>query len=1041
MNYLKKELYNRIRHEDRIFEFIQNTTQDGLWYWDLEQPENEWMNPKFWGTLGYDPAEMPHKISAWKEIVNEKDLKVVEKSIEKHLSNPDSEFDEIIRYRHKNGHTVWIRCKGMAIRNEEGKPVRMLGAHTDITEQVRKEKFLERCNSAANIGYWELDVENECLYWSDTVKKIHDLPAGYKPKVDEAINFYLEGENRNAIKKALKKARENGSFYDLELQIKTAKNRKIWVRTLGYSEFFNGNCVRLYGSLQDIDEQKRAEKALKESIDQFETLVENIPGATYQYTVQKNGDDKFFKLEYLSGYVEEITGYRIEDFRDDNDLIIKKIIHEEDLSRVMEAVNQAVENKEGWQVEYRIRHKNGSTRWISERGNVFAMNGGERCKLIGVLFDQTGQVKVQEKLAKEKKILRTIIDNVPVNIYMKDKHRRKILANKSEVKYSGFDKEEDVLGKTDEELYPDDIADNYTREDNKVLKEGISLREMENDMGFGRWAIVSKIPVTDNEGSVESIVGISIDITQRKRAEMMLKKSEEQFRKTFENSANGMAILSLKGDYIKINKAYREILGYSQEELQSKTFKEVTHPEDLEKNALLIKQLIKGERDHYKMEKRYIHKSGKVVWAHLAASIIKDEVENKSYFISQITDITREKEAEEQLNEALNKLKSILAASTRVGIVSTDPEGMITSFNRGAENLLGYAADELVGKDSPLTFHLKKELKEKNKGLKNKTGKTDDEFEVLTRFVRQTKFETKVWELVRKDGSTFPAHLTITEIRGDSGKLEGYLGIVSDISELKQRENELKHLLEINKEQNERLLNFAHIVSHNLKGHASNFAMIMDLLEVENDPDEILQFVKMLRMASNNLDETVKNLTQVVEANTKPKEALKPVNIKLTIEKVMDSLGAIIKNANAEVQIEADTEAEVIAIPAYVESIFYNLVSNAVKYRSSGRKPKIRIKASSNKDYRVISVEDNGSGIDLEKHGDKLFGMYKTFHGNEDARGIGLFITKNQIEAMGGDIEVESEPGKGSVFRVYLPKPETNIRHESSYEEEFHEFG
>lgn len=153
MNYLKRELYRRIQSDNQIFEFIQDATQDGMWYWDLENPENEWMNPVFWRTLGYDPEEMPHKVSAWKEIINKDDLKAVEKAIEEHLLNPGTVFDEIIRYRHKEGQTVWIRCKGLAIRDKDGKPLRMLGAHNDISEQVRKEKFLERCNSAANIGY------------------------------------------------------------------------------------------------------------------------------------------------------------------------------------------------------------------------------------------------------------------------------------------------------------------------------------------------------------------------------------------------------------------------------------------------------------------------------------------------------------------------------------------------------------------------------------------------------------------------------------------------------------------------------------------------------------------------------------------------------------------------------------------------------------------------------------------------------------------------------------------------------------------------
>src|SRR6056297_541627 len=895
MNYLQKELYELTRSDDKIFEFIQNATQDGMWYWDLEHPENEWMNPVFLTTLGYDPADKPHKMSAWKEIVNEEDLKAAEKSIENHLSNPGTIFDEVIRYRHKEGQTVWIRCKGLAIRDSNGKPVRMLGAHTDISEQVRKEKFLERCNSAANIGYWELDAESNNLHWSDTVKDIHDVPDDYIPTLEEALEFYREGKNREKIKNAIKEAKNNGTPYNFVVQLQTANNRTVWVRSLGYAEFFNGKCVRLYGSLQDIDEQKKAEIALKESKDRFIGLVENIPGATYQYEVVDEGGDMVFKLQYMSGYVKELTGYGVDEFIGEENLIVNKIIHKDDVEHVSDTLRMAIDKKKGWQVNYRILHKNGSVRWVNERGNVLSGEMNNSVKLIGVMLDQTNQVKVQKQLAREKKLLRTIIDNVPVNIYMKDNKRRKILANKAEVEYSGFEREDEVLGKTDEELYPDEVAKNYIIEDRKVLEEGKSIRGVENNMGFGRWAIVSKIPLTDTEGNVESIVGISVDITKRKKAE-------------------------------------------------------------------------------------------------------------------------------KQLKEALNKLKGILAASTRVGIISTDKNGIITSFNRGAENLLGYDANEVIEMDSPLTYYLKQKLRRTETDLDNNSITSAKRTEIIRRFIKKTKFQTKEWMLERKDGSIFPAQLTITEIVNDDGDLCGYLGIVSDISELKRRENELKHLLEINKEQNERLLNFAHIVSHNLKGHASNFAMILELLEAEEDPEEVLQFVKMLRTASNNLDETVKNLTQVVESSTKPRESLKPVKIEEMLEKAKGSLSAMINATDAKINIEAASDAEVTAIPAYVESIFHNLLSNAIKYHSPNRVPRIRIKVSATKEYRVISFEDNGRGLDLEKHGGSLFGMYNTFHGNEDARGIGLFITKNQIEAMGGTIEVESEPDKGSVFRVYLPR-------------------
>jgi PAS domain S-box-containing protein len=144
--YLKKELYELIRTDERIFDFIQDSSLDGLWYWDLENPENEWMNAKFWTVLGYNPDEMPHKSNAWQHIVNQDDLKLALDNFTKHCENPDHPYDQVVRYTHKDGSTVWIRCRGLAIRDSNGKPVRMLGAHQDVSDLKYNEQELLKAN-------------------------------------------------------------------------------------------------------------------------------------------------------------------------------------------------------------------------------------------------------------------------------------------------------------------------------------------------------------------------------------------------------------------------------------------------------------------------------------------------------------------------------------------------------------------------------------------------------------------------------------------------------------------------------------------------------------------------------------------------------------------------------------------------------------------------------------------------------------------------------------------------------------------------------
>lgn len=141
-HYLRRELYARVRRDPAVFEFLQSGCLDGVWYWDLEQPEEEWMSPRFWTTFGHDPAEKAHLASEWQAMIHPDDLVAAVAAAQAHCADPTVPYDQVVRYTHSAGHTVWIRCRGIAIRDEQGVPVRMLGAHTDVTELVRAQQAL-----------------------------------------------------------------------------------------------------------------------------------------------------------------------------------------------------------------------------------------------------------------------------------------------------------------------------------------------------------------------------------------------------------------------------------------------------------------------------------------------------------------------------------------------------------------------------------------------------------------------------------------------------------------------------------------------------------------------------------------------------------------------------------------------------------------------------------------------------------------------------------------------------------------------------------
>ncbi len=242
-----------------------------------------------------------------------------------------------------------------------------------------------------------------------------------------------------------------------------------------------------------------------------------------------------------------------------------------------------------------------------------------------------------------------------------------------------------------------------------------------------------------------------------------------------------------------------------------------------------------------------------------------------------------------------------------------------------------------------------------------------------------------------------------------------------DISERIQQEQEVQQALHIVSEQNKRLLNFSYIVSHNIRSHASTISGFIQLLHDEEDQDERKQLIKGLTKSSKSLDDTLRHLSELLNIQSRVGILKRNIGMREAVERALSVIAVDLGTIPHTLSLDIPDGFSVDTDSSYLDSILLNLLTNAVKYRQCDTPLSIQVKAWHFSGGLCFSVADNGRGIDLELYGDKLFGMFKTFHGNTDARGIGLFITRNQIEALGGRIEVESKPNLGSCFTVYLP--------------------
>jgi signal transduction histidine kinase len=235
-----------------------------------------------------------------------------------------------------------------------------------------------------------------------------------------------------------------------------------------------------------------------------------------------------------------------------------------------------------------------------------------------------------------------------------------------------------------------------------------------------------------------------------------------------------------------------------------------------------------------------------------------------------------------------------------------------------------------------------------------------------------------------------------------------------------QKESKLRSLLQISGDQNDRLKNFAHILSYNVRSHASNISMILDLIYNEYPELAELELIELLSNSADNLSGTISQLNEVVQINTSAKGQLKVLNLNEIIERAIDNVTPAATKKHVRIINMIMDRFEVYGISSYLENIFNSILFNAIKYASSDRDSFVKLYCLVQGKYVVLCFEDNGVGIDLDKQEFDIFGISSSLKEKSGDGNTDLFITKNQVEAIGGRIEVESTIDKGSTFKIFL---------------------
>lgn len=567
------------------------------------------------------------------------------------------------------------------------------------------------------------------------------------------------------------------------------------------------------------------------------------------------------------------------------------------------------------------------------------------------------------------------------------------------------------------------------------LKDNIAQQKefrRKSKSGTAIWIKGSYIPITNEKGEVMKIIKLAYDITSRIEIDELYEKTKRigDFNEALElkikertneitdiqfalDESAIVAITDHKGIISFVNEKFESISKYTKEELLGQDHRILNsghHSKEFMKE--LWKTIANGKV--WKGTIKNKAKDGTFYWVDTTIVPFKNEDGKPYQYVAIRHDVTKEKELLEELSY-LSNFQNGLLNGTNHSIIATNPEGTIVSFNKGAEDLLGYAAEELINKESPAILHDINEIVERSQVLTEELGvDIPPGFDVFVYKARELGVaDDNEWTYIRKDGKRIPMFLSITALRNSSDELIGYLGIGTDITERQAFVQEIQA-------KNKELDQFAYIVTHDLKAPLRAISTLSDFIEEDLEgklEDDVLRNFEMLKSRVTRMEGLINGILEYSRIGriTVKKERFS------TTEAVDDVISGIEMKPNFEIVVD-NKMPEIEYNRIQFEQVMQNLVGNGFKYhdKESGT---VEVKYKDLGDFHEFSVIDDGPGIE-EKYHDRIFTIFQTLQSRDEieSTGVGLSIVKKIIEEYGGIIRVESELGKGSKFIFTVPK-------------------
>jgi PAS domain S-box-containing protein len=839
------------------------------------------------------------------------------------------------------------------------------------------------------------------------VSKGIEESTGYAP--DEftsrrlSYNDIMLSEDRPATREAVLAALGERAMYNVEHRIRHKDGSLRWIWSRGHGVFAPDGSLRFIEGWQlDVTHRKQAEEKLRESEQRWRGLTEALPQLVWSAT--PDGACDYFSTQWT-----EHTGVSEADLLGWRWLLT---LHPDDREPTRRLWTDSVAGRQPYDVEYRIRRRDGEYRWFKTRGTPIRDTEGKIVKWFGTCTDITDLRQTQEALRASEARYRVIVEHAADAFCLHAEDTRVLDVNRRTCESLGYTREE-LIGMMPSEFDPD-VTPAVEEQIKRQLSAGetIALESRHRRKDGTIFPVEVRGKAFWEAGRLFSVT-MARDITERKRAEEALRASEERFRGTFENAAVGIAHRDATGRFLRVNEKLCDILGYTREEMLHKTVRDITHRDDLAASIDAITALWQGESQTLRLEKRYVRKDGSLVWGELFGSLQRDAAGKPAYDISIVNDISERKRLEDELR-ASEERRGLILDNAHDAFVAMSAEGLITEWNHQAEITFGWPRAEAVGRILSETIIPPQFREAHTRGLARflATG----EGPVLNRVLEVLA--------LRRDGREFPAEISIAPVR--LGEQYLFVAFIRDVTERKQAEEELRRAKEAAEAANRAKDEFLANVSHEIRTPMNAILGMTDLALDTPLTEDQRHYLTTVKSAADALLAVINDILDFAKIEAGRLE-LDPTDFSLS--SVLDAtlralaLRAHKKGLELVCQQRPGVPDALIGDVGRLRQVLINLVANAIKFTARGEIVVLVENAGELAPEGEISlrfaVTDTGIGIPPEKQA-RIFQAFEQEDTSTTRKyggtGLGLTIASRLVALMGGGIVVDSVPGQGSTF-------------------------